>query len=186
MLHPEYVSLSGRSLHKWPPGRPETGHPADALTLGTTYSSVPGRGRIPFPIDFASGLPHYWPRFSSSYLARPLHCPGPPMGQGPPSFRSGLRLLGVFARVPTLELGPRHRRGEIRLGPSLREDHPSRSGSMPQSRFRWRFELGRLYCKPLSGVTLRRASISPQTTAGACACGPLSHRRSRQHALHPS
>lgn len=92
----------------------------------------------------------------------------------------------VFARVPTLELGPRRRRGEIRLGPSLREDHPSRSGSMPQSRFRWRFELGRLYCKPLSGVTLRRASISPQTTAGACACGPLSHRRSRQHAVHPS
>jgi hypothetical protein len=52
----------GRSLHKWPPGRPKTGHPADAPTLGTTYSSAPGRGRIPFPIGFASGLPHYWPR----------------------------------------------------------------------------------------------------------------------------
>ena len=121
MLHPEYVSLSGRSLHKWPPGRPETGHPADALTLGTTYSSVPGRGRIPFPIDFASGLPHYWPRFSSSHLARPLHCPGPPVGQGLPSFRSGLRLLGVFVRLPTRKPGPKRWRGSCSFGPSLKQ-----------------------------------------------------------------
>lgn len=34
------------------------GRLADALTLDAPYSSARGRGRIPFPIGFASGLPH--------------------------------------------------------------------------------------------------------------------------------
>jgi len=34
------------------------GHLADAPTLDTPYSSARGRGRISFPIGFASGLPH--------------------------------------------------------------------------------------------------------------------------------
>jgi hypothetical protein len=51
------------SLHKGPGGRPKTGHLADALTLDTPYSSVRGRGQIPFPIGFAPGLSHYWPRY---------------------------------------------------------------------------------------------------------------------------
>jgi len=34
------------------------GRLADALTLDTPNSSARGRGRIPVPIGFASGLPH--------------------------------------------------------------------------------------------------------------------------------
>jgi hypothetical protein len=52
----------GLCLNNWPPGRPKTGHLADASTLGAPYSSARGRGQIPFPIGFTPGLPHYWPR----------------------------------------------------------------------------------------------------------------------------
>ena len=56
---------------------------------------------------------------SSSHLARPLFRVSVLWGRHSPSIRSGLRLLGVFGRVPTQELSPRRRRGEISLGPSL-------------------------------------------------------------------
>jgi hypothetical protein len=44
---------------------------------------------------------------SSSHLARPLLCVPVLWGRHPPSIRYGLRLLGIFARVPTQELSPR-------------------------------------------------------------------------------
>ena len=80
------------------------------------YSGVRGLGPIPFllvwhPACFTTGR-----AVSSSQLARPLLCVSVLWGKYPPSIRSGLRLVGVFARVPTQALSPRRRRGKQASG----------------------------------------------------------------------
>jgi len=72
----------GRCLHKWPGGRPKTGHLADATTLDThTVASEAGDGSlspvVSHPAFLTTGR-----AVSSSHLARPLLCPGP-MEQAP-------------------------------------------------------------------------------------------------------
>ena len=111
----------GRSLHKCPPGRPKTGHLADASALDTSYSSARGRGQIPFPIGFAPGLPNYWPRCFPHRIWRSLYSVSRSYGAGDRQVLDMVaRLVGVFGRALTQENGPRRRRGnKPRAVPSL-------------------------------------------------------------------
>ena len=80
------------------------------------YSGVRGLGPIPFPLVWHPACFTTGRAVSSSQLARPLLCVSVLWGKYSPSIRSGLRLVGVFARVPTQALSPRRRRGKQASG----------------------------------------------------------------------
>src|ERR687897_765119 len=91
-----------------------------AITIAGAASSAPHTSRPtgwgaafrtrPPSLLAALFLHRIWRGF---YFVPVLYC------RHPPGIRSGLRLLGIFARVSTQELSPRRRRGKISLGPSL-------------------------------------------------------------------